>query len=73
MAAIIIESTDGMAKVLATDSSSEGSSIDEKSQSIWQMVLQYKTAVLWSAFIGLGAFNWGMDVLVSINVPVKTY
>jgi hypothetical protein len=35
------------------------------------MVLQYKTAVFWSSFIGLGAFNWGMDILLSATVLVK--
>jgi MFS transporter, SP family, general alpha glucoside:H+ symporter len=44
---------------------SEESSIDETKQSTWQMIIQYKTAVLWSAFMGLAAINWGMDVLVS--------
>jgi len=47
----------------------EESSVDETKQtsaSTWKMVLQYKTAVLWSAFIGLAAINWGMDVLVSM-------
>ena len=43
-------------------------------QSTWQMVLQYKAAVLWSAFIGLAGINWGMDTLVSkyLNIPVQT-
>lgn len=72
MAVSIIDPTDDMAKeVFASDSSLEEFSVPEKSQSTWQMILQYKTAVLWSTFIGLGAFNWGMDVLVSTNIPVK--
>jgi hypothetical protein len=72
MAVSIIEPTDDMVKeVFASDSSLEGVSMNEKSQSTWQMILQYKTAVFWSTFIGLGAFNWGMDVLVSSNIPVK--
>jgi len=45
---------------------SEESSVDElKPSSTWQLVLQYRAAVLWSAFMGLAAINWGMDVLVS--------
>jgi MFS transporter, SP family, general alpha glucoside:H+ symporter len=35
------------------------------------MVLQYKTAVLWSAFVCLTVINWGMDVLVSVLQPHK--
>jgi hypothetical protein len=72
MTGSIIDPTDDMAKeVFASDSSLEEFSVPEKSQSTWQMLLQYKTAVLCSTFIGLGAFNWEMDVLVSTNIPVK--
>jgi hypothetical protein len=74
MAASMIESTDGMTKEMcAADYSNGESSANEKSQSTWQMVLQYKTAVFWSAFIGLGAFNWGMDVLAGTNIPIKDF
>ncbi|PMD36276.1 MFS general substrate transporter [Hyaloscypha variabilis F] len=45
---------------------SEESSVDElKPSSTWQLVLQYRAAVLWSAFMGLAAINWGMDVLLA--------
>jgi hypothetical protein len=44
---------------------SEDSILDEQKKSTWQMVIQYQAAVLWSAFIGLGGINWGLDVLVS--------
>ena len=51
---------------------SEESSVGEpKQSSTWQMVVQYKTAVLWSAFMGLAAINWGMDVLVSTLQKTK--
>lgn len=30
----------------------------------WQMLRVYKTAILWSAFMGLAGINWGLDVLV---------
>jgi hypothetical protein len=58
MAVSIIEPTDDMVKeVFASDSSLKGVSMNEKSQSTWQMILQYKTAMFRSTFIGLGAFN----------------
>ena len=28
----------------------------------------HKSAVLWSAFMGLGAINWGFDILVCISI-----
>ena len=40
--------------------------VDEAKLSTWQMIQQYKAAVLWSAVMGLGAINWGMDVLASL-------
>jgi hypothetical protein len=44
MAVSIIASTDGRAKeVVAAEFSSKDPSVNEKSQSTWQMVLQYKT------------------------------
>ncbi|KAE9371115.1 MFS general substrate transporter [Stipitochalara longipes BDJ] len=46
---------------------------ETKQSSTWQMVFQYKTAILWSAYMGLAAINWGMDVLLSngvISVPL---
>jgi SP family general alpha glucoside:H+ symporter-like MFS transporter len=33
--------------------------------SIWETVLQYKAAILWSAFIGLAGINWWIEMLVS--------
>lgn len=46
--------------------------VGDSKKSTWGMVLQYRIAVLWSAFMGLAAINWGMDVLLSngvISVP----
>jgi hypothetical protein len=54
-------------EVIEEGMTSEEYSVDKTKQSIWPMGLQYKTAVLWSAFMGLAAINWGMDVLVSPN------
>jgi hypothetical protein len=51
-----------------TEGGSEIFSIDDAKKSTWQLVLQYKAAVLWSAFIGLAGINWGMDVLVSCRI-----
>lgn len=30
----------------------------------WRTLRVYKTAILWSAFMGLAGINWGLDVLV---------
>ena len=54
-----------------TDSSSI-ESVAEGKQTTWQMVSQYRAAVLWSAFVGLAGINWGMDVLVSLIHLLKT-
>lgn len=35
-----------------------------------ELAMQYKMAILWSAFIGLGALNWGLDILVSDLLPL---
>jgi hypothetical protein len=49
-------------------------SADDSKKSTWEMVLQYRTAILWSAFMGLAAINWGMDVLVRfLRVIVKHF
>ena len=53
-------------EVVEEGMTSEESSVDETKQSTLQMVLQYKKAVLWSAFMSLAAINWGMDVLVGL-------
>lgn len=46
-------------------------STDDSSKSTWELLSQYRAAILWSAFMGLGAVNWGMDVLVRfLVVPV---
>jgi hypothetical protein len=58
--------THEMRDVVEDEMMSEESSVDKSKQSsTLQMILQYKTAVFWSAFMGLAAINWGMDVLVS--------
>lgn len=44
---------------------------EERKQSAWQIVLQYKVAIFWSAFIGLAGINWGMDVLVSLPSSIS--
>ena len=44
---------------------SEVSSVEAEQLSTWQMVLKYRGAILWSAFIGMAGINWGIDVLVS--------
>lgn len=56
---------DGVKGVIELERASQASSEQQIQQSTWQVVVQYKTAVLWSAFMGLGAINWGLDVLVS--------
>jgi hypothetical protein len=58
--------THEMRDVVEDGMMSEESSVDKSKQSsTLQMILQYKTAVFWSAFMVLAAINWGMDVLVS--------
>lgn len=37
---------------------------EEQPKSTWQLVSQYRYAILWSTFIGLAGINWGMDTLV---------
>jgi hypothetical protein len=54
--------------IVEVEQTSQVSSGDEVKKSTWQMVIQYKAAVLWSAFVGLGAINWGMDVLVRDSI-----
>lgn len=56
--------------VVEVERASQQSSVDDRKKSTWQMVIQYKKAVLWSAFMGLGAVNWGLDVLVSADRPL---
>lgn len=53
-------------------STSEILSTDDSKKTTWELLQQYRAAVLWSAFMGLAAINWGMDVLLSngvISVP----
>ncbi|TVY81109.1 General alpha-glucoside permease [Lachnellula suecica] len=49
-------------------SRTEISSAHSVQLSTWQLALKYKTAVFWSAFIGLASINWGMDTLLSNGV-----
>lgn len=37
---------------------------EQQKFSTWQMVKDYKVAVLWSGFFALAAVNWGMDIQV---------
>ena len=53
----------GAKEAVVIDNGSVDSVLDEKSTK-WQMISQYRAAVLWSAFVGLAGVNWGMDVLV---------
>jgi SP family general alpha glucoside:H+ symporter-like MFS transporter len=59
-------------EVVETDITGEESALDETKLSTWQMVIRYKPAVLWSAFMGLAAINWGMDVPVSPTLHLST-
>lgn len=59
-------------EVVEVEQTSQQSLAVDRKKSTWQMAIQYKSAVLWSAFMGLGAINWGLDVLLSngvISVP----
>jgi hypothetical protein len=67
------ENTHELKDVVVEETGVEESSEDETKQSTWQMVLQYKTSVLWSAFMGLAAINWGMDVLVNPSPPLGNF
>lgn len=39
----------------------------DSKKSTWELLSQYKAAIFWSAFMGLAAINWGMDVLVRLS------
>ncbi|TVY13181.1 General alpha-glucoside permease, partial [Lachnellula arida] len=54
--------------ILELDSNAGTSVAVEEHTSTWQMVLRYRGAIIWSAFIGLASINWGMDVLLSSSV-----
>lgn len=54
-------------EVVEVEQTSQQSLAVDRKKSTWQMAIQYKSAVLWSAFMGLGAINWGLDVLVSAD------
>ncbi|KUJ16433.1 general substrate transporter [Mollisia scopiformis] len=75
MAENIQESITQEVKVTAEEdavSTTEIISINDSKKSTWELLSQYRAAILWSAFMGLGAINWGMDVLLSngvISVP----
>jgi len=51
-------------KEISESGPKEASSVNVEQPSTWQMVLRYRGAILWSAFIGQAGINWGMDVLV---------
>jgi hypothetical protein len=49
--------------VMRAEISSEESLVNEIRQSTWQLILESKITALWSAFMGLAAIDWGLDVL----------
>ncbi|TVY47412.1 General alpha-glucoside permease [Lachnellula occidentalis] len=57
-----------LVKISEVDSDEGTSMAVEEQLSTWQMVLRYRGAIIWSAFIGLAGINWGMDVLLSSSV-----
>jgi hypothetical protein len=65
----IIDPTDSneVKSVAEVEITGRPSSVEDGKKSTWQMVTQYRPAITWAAFMGLGAINWGMDVLVSVK------
>jgi hypothetical protein len=57
--------------VIESEHASQASSTHDSKKSTWQMVVQYRTAISWSAFMGLGAINWGLDVLVRVMIYLE--
>lgn len=55
-------------EIFELDSDGGTSVAVEEQTSTWQMVLRYRGAIIWSAFIGLAGINWGMDVLVRLSL-----